>query len=310
MNKHVINALSSYEFTYEKYTAYGQINGYEVNVLARPLDIGPIFIFSTYISLEKKNAFINRIKSKRFSMVSASALEFGVVVAIGVMTPGGVEKKFKKVLPVILSLLDEFEAPKKDVCPLSGIEMDDLNSKLVPIPELSIKVRLTNDAIANVNNQIEKINEEYEEAPNNYLKGVGGLLIGALVGVLLTIGLGLLGYITAFASFISIILGTFLYSKFGGKQNKMMILMSFAITTISILLAVFVIYIIQANNLMRDADLSYRGMDAFKYSMANSEQFKRAFLLDLGLNLVFIIIGIVVSFFTLKKMIKRPKKVE
>lgn len=243
-------------------------------------------------------------------MVSASALEFGVVVAIGVMTPGGVEKKFKKVLPVILSLLDEFEAPKKDVCPLSGIEMDDLNSKLVPIPELSIKVRLTNDAIANVNNQIEKINEEYEEAPNNYLKGVGGLLIGALVGVLLTIGLGLLGYITAFASFISIILGTFLYSKFGGKQNKMMILMSFVITTISILLAVFIIYIIQANNLMRDADLAYRGMDAFKYSMANSEQFKRAFLLDLGLNLVFIIIGIVVSFFTLKKMIKRPKKVE
>ena len=299
MNKHVINALSSYEFTYEKYTAYGQIDGYEVNVLCRPLDIGPILIFSTYISLEKKNAFINRIKSKRFSMVSASALEFGVVVTIGVMTPGGVEKKFKEVLPVILSLLDEFEAPKKEVCPLSGIEMDDLNSKL-----------LTNDAIANVNNQIEKINEEYEEAPNNYLKGVGGLLIGALVGVLLTIGLGLLGYITAFASFISIILGTFLYSKFGGKQNKMMILMSFAITTISILLAVFVIYIIQANNLMRDADLSYRGMDAFKYSMANSEQFKRAFLLDLGLNLVFIIIGIVVSFFTLKKMIKRPKKVE
>jgi hypothetical protein len=139
---------------------------------------------------------------------------------------------------------------------------------------------------------------------------VGGLLIGALVGVLLTIGLGLLGYITAFASFISIILGTFLYSKFGGKQNKMMILMSFAITTISILLAVFIIYIIQANNLMRDADLAYRGMEAFKYSMANSEQFKRAFLLDLGLNLVFIIIGIVVSFFTLKKMIKRPKKVE
>ena len=126
MNKHVINALSSYEFTYEKYTAYGQIDGYEVNVLCRPLDIGPILIFSTYMSLEKKNAFINRIKSKRFSMVSASALEFGVVVTIGVMTPGGVEKKFKEVLPVILSLLDEFEAPKKDICPLSGIEMDDL----------------------------------------------------------------------------------------------------------------------------------------------------------------------------------------
>ena len=189
MNKHVINALSSYEFTYEKYTAYGQIDGYEVNVLARPLDIGPVLVFSTYMPLEKKNAFISRIKSKRISMVSASTLEFGVVVTIGVMTSGGIEKKFKEVLPVILNLLNEFEAPKKDVCPLSGIEMDDLNSKLAPIPELSIKVRLTNDAIANVNNQIEKINEVYEEAPNNYLKGMGGIFIGALVGVLLTIGL-------------------------------------------------------------------------------------------------------------------------
>lgn len=310
MNKHVINALSSYEFTYEKYTAYGHIDGYEVNVLARPLDIGPVLVFSTYMPLEKKNAFISRIKVHNFSMVSASALEFGVVVTIGVMTSGGIEKKFKEVLPVILNLLHEFEAPKKEVCPLSGIEMDDLNSKLAPIPELSIKVRLTNDAIVNVNNQIEKINDEYEEAPNNYLKGMGGLFIGALVGVLLTIGLGLLGYITAFASFISIILGTFLYSKFGGKQNKMMILMSFVITTIFILLAVFVIYIILANNLVIEADLAYRGMDAFKFAMANSEEFKRSFLLDLVLNLVFIILGIVISFFTLKKMIKRPKKVE
>ena len=310
MNKHVINALSSYEFTYEKYTAYGQIDGYEVNVLCRPLDIGPVLVFSTYMPLEKKNAFISRIKAHNFSMVSASALEFGVVVTIGIMTPGGTEKKFKEVLPVILNLLHEFEAPKKDVCPLSGIEMDDLNSKVAPIPELSIKVRLTNDSIANLNNQIEKINEEYEEAPNNYLKGMGGLFIGALVGVLLTIGLGLLGYITAFASFISIILGTFLYSKFGGKQNKMMILMSFLITTISILLAVFVIYIILANNLMIEADLAYRGMDAFKFAMANSEEFNRSFLLDLVLNLVFIVLGIAISFFPLKKMIKRPKKVE
>lgn len=310
MNKHIINALSSYEFTYEKYTAYGQIDGYEVNVLSRPLDIGPVLVFSTYMPLEKKNAFISRIKAYNFSMVSASALEFGVVVTIGVMTSGGIEKKFKKVLPVILNLLHEFEAPKKEVCPLSGIEMDDLNSKVAPIPELSIKVRLTNDAITNVNNQIEKINEVYEEAPNNYLKGMGGLFIGALVGVLLTIGLGLLGYITAFASFISIILGTFLYSKFGGKQNKMMILMSFVITTISILLAVFVIYIILANDLMIEADLAYRGMDAFKFAMANSKEFNRSFLLDLVLNLVFIVLGIVISFFTLKKMIKRPKKVE
>ena len=49
----------------------------------------------------------------------------------------------------------------------------------------------------------------------------------------------------------------------------MMILMSFLITTISILLAVFVIYIILANNLMIEADLAYRGMDAFTFAMAN-----------------------------------------
>ena len=45
MNKHIINALSKYDFTFEKNNGYGHIDGYEVNVINNPLATGPVFFW-------------------------------------------------------------------------------------------------------------------------------------------------------------------------------------------------------------------------------------------------------------------------
>ena len=52
MNKHILKCISNYDMKVEGSLAYGQIDGYEVNVLENKFGIGPIFLFSTYLTKE------------------------------------------------------------------------------------------------------------------------------------------------------------------------------------------------------------------------------------------------------------------
>ena len=47
MNKHIINSLSEYNYTFDKNYGYGFIYGYEANVYNNPMATGQIFMFST-----------------------------------------------------------------------------------------------------------------------------------------------------------------------------------------------------------------------------------------------------------------------
>lgn len=307
MNKHIINALSKYDFTFEKNNGYGHIDGYEVNVINNPLATGPVFFFSTFLSAAKKNDFIIKLNEKKIKLVQSQAFDYGVAVLIGAITAGAFEKKLPEVLPQIIEILTELEAPKGDICPQSGEELTDEKAKVVPY--LGIKVRMTNQAVETVNATVEQANENFEESPNNYLKGFGGILIGAVVGVIVTIVFALLGYVTALASFVSVALGVFLYKKFGGKQNYVMIAMSLLTTLIVILVALVGIYVIVANKAAIEAGSDLRGFKALVHCLEYSEQFKKTFYTDLGLNALFIFVGEALSIYSLVKMIKRPKKI-
>lgn len=307
MNKHVVNALKQYEFTYDRNIGYGCINGYEVNVLANLVAWGPIFFFSTFLSQSKKNDFVIKLNAKKIPLVRTEAFDFGVVVMIGVMTAGSIEKKCGKVIPVILEILELLEAPKKDICPQSGEGIDEQNSKVTILPENKVKIRLSNNAILAVNSTIEKNNEDFQEAPNNYFRGFGGIFIGALTGLALTVIFALLGYITALAPLVSIIFGVYLYSKFGGKQNYVMIIMSFVTTLVVILGAITLMYIVAANKAVIKVGLDYRGFEALTYCLKAVPEFQRLFYLDLSLNAFFILLAEGFSIYRLIKMIQRPK---
>lgn len=310
MNKHIVNALKDYKFTFDKNNGYGFINDYEVNVFNNLMAVGPVFIFSTYLSQTKKNDFIIKMNDRKIPLVQTQAFDFGVMVTIGSMTAKSFEKKCNEVLPIILEILESIDAPKKDICPQSGEKLDELDSKTVILPGTKIKIRLSNKAVAVVNNNIDKSNEDYEIAPNNYLKGFAGIFIGALVGVVLTVIFALLGYITALAPLVSIFFGIFLYKKFGGKQNHVMIIMSFLTTLVILLSTLIIMYIIVADKGLAEAGLSYRGINAFFYCIQNIPEFKKLFYIDLALNSFVILLVEGLSIYRLIKMIKRPKNLE
>lgn len=311
MNKHIVNALSKYNFEFDKNHGYGFINDYEVNVFNDSFAHGPVFMFSTYLLNSQRNEFIEKMKSYKFHLVQTQVFDWGVMIMIGSLTAKSFEKKLEKALPKILEALESINAPKKDVCPQSGEKIDETNSQTIIIPDTNAKITLSNNAIASLNDSVKQENENFKNAPNNYLKGFCGVLIGAAAGLAATIILALLGYISAVSSLLSICLGTFLYKKFGGKANYVMIIMSFITTLIIILGGLTIIYSMTAENELINAGVTdYKSFAALAYCLANVEEFKRAFIADIGLNLVFILIAEGCTIFSLIKSIKRPKGIE
>ena len=310
MNKHIVNALKDYGFTFEKNNGYGFINGYEVNVVNNPMAMGPVFLFSTYLPQTKKNDFVMELNSRKISLLQCVPFDFGVAIMIGAMTAGTFEKKFPSVLSAILEILESLEAPKKEICPQSGENLEEVESKVITLQGDGVKIRLSTKAVETVNSMISKNNEDFKNMPNNYAKGFGGILIGALAGLALTIIFSLAGIITAFSSLVAIFLGVFLYKKFGGKPNGVMIFMSFATTLIVLLGAVFMAYVMVANQACVEAGVDLKGIPALNLCLEKVPEFRAMFIGDMALNGLFILLGEGFSIFRLSQMIRRPKNIE
>lgn len=310
MNKYVIEAIKEYNFTIDKNHGYGYINGYEVNVIDNLMDTGPVFIFSTYLTSENKNEFIKKMKKTKISLLQVTVFEFGVIVKIGAWTGKGFVKQINKALPKILETLEELGAKKANVCPLSGQEIDQTNSKLITLPETPVKITLSSNSINDINNDIETSNEDYKTASNNYLKGFGGVLVGTLAGIGIMIVLSSFGYTAIIAPLAAIFIGVRLYVKFGGKPNIVMILMSFFTTLIGLLGTMFLLYVAASNALVLEAGVDLQGIEALKYCISNVEGFKGALIGELGYNALFIALAEIFSVAKLKLAIKRPKKIE
>ena len=306
MNKKIIEALQEYNFTFNGNTGYGKINNYEVNIINNPASNGPVFLFSTYLTLEQKQAFVNILKKSKIKMLVPNYFEFGVLVQIGAMTGNSFKKNFPSTIQVILDTLEMIHAPKDDICPVIGKAFEGDFDYYV---EDGMKIKISKEGITSYNEEVVKANEEFEEMPNNYLKGFGGILLGAIIGLVIQFVLSLIGFVSAISALVAIYLGTRFYVKLGGKPNFVMAIMSIATTTIVLLGSLFILYFISASGYCSELGLSLTGVDAFKYALNNVEGFKSGVIYDMLINLLFIIIGAVGSIYSLKKTVNRPKEI-
>ena len=305
MNKKIVEALNNYNFSFEKNQGYGYIEGYEVNIVNNPTQYGPIFYFSTFLSQSKKTDFICKFNSLKISLCQAGSFDFGVCVMVGALTAGGFGKKLNEVLPKILEILQELEAPKGNICPQTNEELIEENYQNVLLGSNVIKIKMSSKGIEAVLSYNEKSKEDYKAAPNNYLKGFLGILIGAIAGGAVTVILELIGFISWLSPFVSIFLGTFLYRKFGGKPTLVMLLMSFLTTLIVILGTLFVLYLVVCTKACNDASFAVEGIEAIKFCIDNVEGVKSAIISDFVVNIVIIVLYELFSIPAVLKQVRR-----
>ena len=293
-------------FTYvDKFTAKGDIRGYRVNAAYNPMNGLPVMHIAFYSTENQRVAVEQALKAKAYTRLKYTYDQFGLLLMFQDMTIGAWLKRIDEILTTIFDTLEENQVLGAKYCPVCGKE---LGENAAERKFNGITVTIDQDCIANINKQIDEENASFDEQPNNYGLGTVGALIGGVAGLAVFIVLYLAGFIGALSAFVSMIVGEILYKKFGGKPNKIMVVILSATTVVFMLGGMFGTTLIECGKLAKDAGANISNMEAFKIIMTNEEG-QRWFWSNMLMTTLFTLIGIVWEIVRLVQSIKRPKKV-
>ena len=312
MNKKLITYFSKYDLEFSKNYAYGKIKGYEVNIFYQALDnVSPVKMFiSFYASENDKIQIGNEIANEKIKFLQYQLNGFGLLLGLNDYTVNGLVKKLDDILDKVFSIITNNNAKGVGYCPMCGEELDEA-SKVYRVNDCKFRLHL--DCGKELSEAFDEEYEEYKELPNNYGKGFLGALIGAAVGVGSYIIIFFLGFVSSISSFISVLLGSFLYKKFGGKPNFMMIVMTTVLTIASLLLTVYLIYCLAALgycyelNIVDVTNMSI--FEAFKYAMEEVE-FSKEFTSNMSMTLLFTLLGAGYETYSLYKGMYKKQQIK
>ena len=313
MNKKFANFFkSNYEMADDGKNVRGTIHGYETSAatvaVAFDNTVPPLQLHvSFYATDEQKRTIETAIRNLALKFFQMRFTRFGLWIGFSGFTNGGVIKRLPQDLEKIFTILEENGALKAGFCPVCGNPMDEANSTERDID--GFKIRIDNDCVETINSVISAENAEFENAPNNYLKGFLGAVIGGLAGAAISIVLNLVGFVSSISAIVSIVLGCFLYEKFRGKPNKMMLVIVTVTTMVMLAATIPAIYIVAAGIAANEANVDMSAIDAFTKLMRESEEFARFFYADLALVVLFSAIGAGLQAFTMARKIKRQKNI-
>ena len=306
MNKKLTAFLTEHGLTVEKNRAYGIFGGYETNVELRNFDnVSPFRVhISCYATDDQKRAIQQELNASAIKFFKFAFSGYGLEIGMNDFTLGRLIKRLDEVLGKVCATLTSNGALGSGYCPVCGEPLTADNSKKCNVNEYTITI--DNKCVDNINALITAENKDFDEAPNNYLRGFLGAFLGSLVGVALAVGFYAAGFISALSAFVAIFLGEFLYRKLGGKPNKMMVVILSVTTFVMMMLTVVCIYLVAAA-----IGASQIGWDTIEYFQFCMEQpdILAAFIRELVLTAVFTALGCGYEIFMLLKRVKRKSNI-
>lgn len=308
MNKKYVAFFSNYGMTINGKFAYGTVNGYETNATVVTFDnVAPLKMhISFYATDEQKRNIEQAIRNLALKFFTMQLTPYGLALGFNDFTTARLLKRLPAVLDTIFGILSDNGALNGEFCPVCGNRLVESNLKKCNIDGFSITI--DNDCVNTINTVINAENQDFNDAPNNYFKGFLGALIGGLAGAAVSVVLYIAGFISSLSAIISIVLGTFLYQKFHGKPNKGMIAIVSLTTLVLLASTIPAIYIVAAGMAADAEGLSISAIDAFNICMRDAE-FSRMLYCDIGLVVLFSVLGTALEIFVLSKKIKRKKNI-
>lgn len=309
MNKKLQTYFESLGLSIQGNNAYGNLKGYEVSANVAMLDnVAPVKLHvNLFLHAQLKNQMIEEIKALKYKYFTIDEDIYGILLGFNdPLTVGKLLNRMPEMIDSIFGIFNKYEAKGAGYCPICGNELKE-ESKQYRLEW--VVITMDNDCATNINNVIENENKEFNEAPNNYLKGALGACIGALAGIVAYVILFFIGFISALTSFIAILLGGYLYKKFGGKQNYVMVIIVAAISIVSMLLALTGIYYLASQALVLEFGFNSIGIQAFK-DMMTIKEFSSEFTTNLLMTLLYTLLGVGYETYRLSKSVKRQDKIQ
>ncbi len=300
MNKKIADFAAAHGFYCDKKRACGLYNGYQVSIR---FDSTTAFV-GFHVNLgEKTNAVLSWLtitKKKDFRIANVITDSSGFYCIFLAWTAGGSLKKAENLLREITDYMKATGVPCEG-CPYCGRPME----KPALVEDQSVLFYAHDECFNNKYMQVAAAESAESAAPNHYLNGFAGALIGALAGCAVFAILFAIGYLASLSSLVGALLASALYSKFGGKNNKVKIVIVTAVTFVLIIITFFVCNIVYVDHLMAENHLYGSATQMFFRLIRMDAEVKRAVIGDLLMTVLFTVIGIVVN---VVAMVRQQKK--
>lgn len=283
---------------------YGSYNGYQVSIRWGGWSSASFYV-GFHVNLgNKMNEVVNWLnvaQKKQLRIANVTIDGSGLYCIFTNMTLGSSLKKAHEVLYAVTEYL-KMQGIPGDVCPYCGQPMEE--KKLV---EDNYCLFYAHEACFNSKlSQVEGVESAEASMPNNYLRGFLGALIGGIVGMLIFWGLFQLGFLASISSLIGAVVGSLLYTKFGGKNNKMKIVIIAIVVFVLTAAAFFLCYLQVVSDAMAQAGVYGSAIEMLGYLLETDQEIRAAFWGDFAMSIIFTVVGIVV---VAMSMVRQQKKV-
>ena len=308
MNKKFSNFFSGYGMTIEGNFAYGKINGYETNATVIMMDAAaPLRMhISFYATDDQKRAIETAIRNLALKFFRMRFSPYGLSLGLNDITANRLIKALPDILNKIYAIIAENGALGAEYCPVCGNKLSEANSKVCRIDGYTVTVE--SDCSERIDTVKNAEKQDFDSAPNNYLRGFFGAFLGGLAGAVVSVILYAVGFVSSLAAIISVIFGAFLYQKFGGKPNKMMIVIVSLTSLVMQAATIPIVYIAAAGIAASSQGFSMSALEAFEIVMRNDE-FARLFYADLAMVILFSALGTGIAVYSLAKKKKNNSNV-
>lgn len=307
MNKKFTAFFTERGMTVTKNSAYGIVKGYEVNAVIFNMNALPLQMhFSFYANDGQKRNMETALRECAIKYCQFTFTLYGLAISLNDLTANKLLKRLPELTEKIIGIIENNGGLSSEYCPVCGNTFGE-NKKACTIDGATICIDA--ECVERINAVIEAENKDFADAPNNYLRGFLGALIGGLAGAAVAALLYYVGFYSSVAAVVSAWLGVFLYKKFHGKPNKMMIVIVTATTVVCMALSVFLIYLAASGIAASQLGLSLSAWDAFRIAMYD-EEVSHAFYTDLAMVLLFSAIGVGLQIFWMAQSIKRKKTIK
>ncbi|MDE7406692.1 MAG: hypothetical protein K2M89_07470 [Clostridiales bacterium] len=288
MNKKIEKCLVEYGLTAtDKNTVYGVKNGYEISASGDMYTSLRLHI-SCYATAIVRSAVEGALANRSDIRGVKRMTEFGLTLALTDLTIGRLVKRLPSILDWVLGMLNANGALGAEYCPHCG---KPLNGEGKKCNVSGFYVTMDDDCVAAANTLIDAQNEQFNNKPNRILRGFLGALIGGVAGGLTVALFYLIGFVSALSGIVAVGLGAFLYTKFGGKPNGVMIVIVIATSLVCLVASVVITYIVGAGIIASRAGGTLSAVEAFRILMEIDEEFHNGFYIDLAMVILFAVIG-------------------
>lgn len=290
MNRKLQELGQRYGLTEDKNSLYGVMNGYQVSftyhIWTNPQ-------LTVYVAADTRTAYpqINTFLStnqKSLHIVNFQCFAEGIAFSLIGLTAKKESEYLEQAILALTDFLKTQNVPTAEYCVYCGQPMEEK----ALVNQEGYRFYAHEQCFCQAHGSIIQAEQAYDALPNNYGKGLVGAILGALIGCVVWAVVFMIGFFASFIAFLTAFLAGKLYDKFGGKHNKIKIVIVAAVSLGGIALTMLLLYVLAASGVAMESGLDISAFEAFSRCMAEIPEFSREFYGNMALALLFGALGV------------------